>query len=87
MKKIKLMLPCQGRKENLVSLVLRRKEETWFYGSNELGHYKKDCPKSNKEKRKKEDAHATKEVEELDSKKPKKEEVKDIYYDWDHLSL
>ena len=49
-------------------------------GCNELGHYKKDCPKS-KDNRKKEEAHVAGEIEEPYSKKPKKEEVKDIFYD------
>ena len=30
MKRIKPMLPCQEEREDLVSLVLRRKEETWI---------------------------------------------------------
>ena len=30
MKRIKPMLPCQEEREDLISLVLRRKEETWI---------------------------------------------------------
>eukprot|EP00253_Pinus_taeda_P014626 PITA_14626 len=46
----------------------------------EYGHYKRDCPKLKKDnnKRGREDAHITKEVEETKKKKSKKEEVKEI---------
>ena len=58
----------------------RNMDKIRCYGCNELGHYKKDCPKSSKDKRKKEEAHVVGEMKELDSKKPKKV-VKDLYYD------
>ena len=51
------------------------------FGCNELGNYKMDCPKSRKDKSKKEEDHVTAEREEPDAKKSKKEEAKDIYYD------
>ena len=44
------------------------------YGCNDLGHYKRDCPKFRKEKRKSEEAHVTDISEEPDIKKSKKEE-------------
>ena len=51
------------------------------FGCNELGHYKRDFPKSRKDKTKKEEAHVTDMREEPDAKKSKKEEVRDLYYD------
>jgi hypothetical protein len=53
------------------------------YGCQEYGHYKRDCPKLKKDnnKRGREEAHITEEVEEAEKKKSKKEEVKDLYYD------
>ena len=50
----------------------RNMDKIQCYGCNELGHYKKDCPKSNKDKRKKEEAHVAREKEEPNSNKPKK---------------
>lgn len=57
------------------------------YGCQEYGHYKRDCPKLKKDnnKRGREEAHITEEVEEAEKKKSKKEEVKDLYYNWDIL--
>ena len=45
-------------------------------------HYKRDCPKLKKDnnKRGREEAHITEEVEDAEKKKSKKEEVKDLYY-------
>lgn len=54
---------------------------------HELGHYKRYCPNHGKDKRNREGAHITEEVKEWESKKPKNEEVKDLYYDWDDLIL
>ena len=51
------------------------------FGCDELGHYKRDCPKSGNVKRKKEEAHVTYEREEPDTKRSKKEEARDLYYD------
>ena len=51
------------------------------FGCNEFGHYKRDSPKSGKDKRKKEESHVTDEREEPDAKKSRKEEVKYLYYD------
>ena len=48
------------------------------FGCNDLGHYKRDCPKFRKDKRKKEEAHIR---EEPDAKKSKKEEARDLHYD------
>lgn len=50
------------------------------FGCNQLGHYKRNCPKYGKDKRKKEKSHVTNEREEPDAKKSKKEEAKDLYY-------
>ena len=50
------------------------------FGCDELGHYKRDCPKSRKDKRKKEEAHVTYEREKP-TKRSKKEEARDLYYD------
>ena len=49
-------------------------------GCNELGHYQKDCPKYNEDKRKKEESHVVEEMKEPNSEKPTKE-VKYLYYD------
>ena len=49
-----------------------------FFGCNDLGHYKRDCPRFRKDKRKKEEAHIR---EEPDENKYKKEEARDINYD------
>lgn len=62
------------------------------YGYQEYGHYKRDCAKFKKEnnKRGREETYITKEVEEVEKKKSKKEEVKDIYcdrYSLPHLVL
>ena len=51
------------------------------YGCNELGNYKRDFPKSKKDKRKMEEANIVGEMEEPETKKRKKEEVRDLYYD------
>ena len=53
------------------------------YGWQEYGHYKRDCPKVKKDNNNsgREEAHITKEVEEAEKKKSKKEEVKDLYCD------
>lgn len=58
------------------------------YGCQENGHYKSDCPKLKKDniKRGREEANVTEEVEEDEKKKSKKEEIKDLYYDWDKSS-
>ena len=50
------------------------------FGCNELGHYKRDCPKSEKDKIKREEIHVSDMREEPDAKKSKKE-AKDLYYD------
>lgn len=47
----------------------RNMDKIQCYGCNELGHYRKDCPKSNKDKRKKEKAHIVKEREEPDERR------------------
>ena len=65
----------------------RNMDKIRWYGCNELGHYNRYCRKSGKDKRKKEEAHITDMREEPDAKKSKKEEAKDLYYDWDHLPL
>ena len=54
-----------------------------FYRCQEYGHYRRDCPKLKRDnnKRNKEEAHITEEMEEPEIKKPKKEEVRDLYYD------
>ena len=59
----------------------RNMDKVRCFGCNELGHYKRDYPKSGKDKRKKEEVHITNISEELDTKKSKKEEAKDLYYD------
>lgn len=47
---------------------------------NEFGHFKKDCPSQQNNKRKeRSEAHVAEEVGEPE-KKAKKEEVKDLYY-------
>lgn len=51
------------------------------YGCQQYGHYKRDCPKSKKDKRNMEEAYIVGELEEPKTKKPKKEEVKYLYYD------
>ena len=51
------------------------------FGCNELGHYKRDCPKSDKDKRKREEAHISDVREGPNAKKSKKEEARDLYYD------
>ena len=51
------------------------------FGCNELGNYKRDCPKSEKDKRKREEAHVSDMREEPNANKSKKEEVKYIFYD------
>lgn len=51
------------------------------YGCQEYRHYKGDCPKTKKDNDKRvREAHITKEVEEVEKKKLKKEEVRDLYY-------
>lgn len=51
------------------------------YGCHELGHYRRDCCNHGKDKRNREKAHIIEEVKELESKKPKIEEIKDLFYD------
>ena len=51
------------------------------FGCDELGHYKRDCPKSEKDKRNREEAHISEMREEPDAKKSKKEEARDLHYD------
>jgi len=58
----------------------RNMDKVRCYGCQEIGHYKRDCPKRGKDKRNREEAHITEEVKELESKKPKNEEIKDLYY-------
>ena len=48
------------------------------FGCNNFGHYKRDCPRLRKDKRKKEEAHIK---EEPDKKKSKKEEARDLNHD------
>ena len=53
------------------------------YECNEYGHFKRNCSKLKKENKKgkeRNEAHVTKEVEELDKKKSNKEEVIDLHY-------
>ena len=56
------------------------------YGCQEYGNYRKACPKLKKgnNKRDREEAHITGEVEEAEKKKCKKEEIRDLHY-WDSL--
>ena len=62
----------QKRKKNMAKVQC--------YGCQEYGHYKRDCPKVKKDnKRGREEAHIAKEVEEVEKKRPKKEEVRDLY--------
>jgi len=52
------------------------------FGCQEYGHYKRNCPKLNKDnnkKRKREEAHMTQEIKQ--DKKQKKEDPPDLYYD------
>lgn len=53
------------------------------YGFHKYGHYERVFPNLKKEKNKRgrEEAHITEEVEEAEKKKFKKEEVKYLYYD------
>jgi len=47
---------------------------------NEYGHYKRDCPSpQNKKRKERSDAHVVEEMGEPENK-PKKEDVKDLYY-------
>ena len=72
----------KGRFGKFVPLNRKRNmDKIRCYGCSKLGHYKRDCPKSQREKRKKEEAHVIGEMEEPDSKKLNKEEVRDLYYD------
>ena len=59
----------------------RNMDKVQCFGFNELGHYKRDCPKSEKDKRKKEEVHVIDKREEPDAEKSKKEEAKYLYYD------
>lgn len=86
MSRIKHMLLCQEEKETLENLSLKKKKKmakVQCYGCQEYGHYRRNCHKliRDNNKRNKEEAHINKEVEDLETKKPKKEEVKDLYYD------
>ena len=56
-------------------------EKVWCFGCNELGHYKIYCPKYEKDKRKREEAHVLEMREETYAKKSKQEEARDIHYD------
>ena len=51
------------------------------YGCQEYGNYKRDCPKIKKDKRGKKEAQIIEKVEEIEKKKSKNEEVRDIYFD------
>jgi len=53
------------------------------YDYQAYGHYKRDCPKLKKDnnKRGREEAHITEEVEEAEKKKSKEVKVKDLFYD------
>ena len=57
----------------------RNMDKVRCFGCNELGNYKRVCPTSRKDKRKKEEAHVTDMREEPDTKKSKKEEARDLY--------
>eukprot|EP00253_Pinus_taeda_P031081 PITA_31081 len=59
---------ARKKKKNLVKVQ--------FYGCQEYGHYKRDCPNLKKENNKigGEEAHTTKEVEEVEKKNSKKDE-------------
>ena len=59
----------------------RNMDKVRCFGCIELGHYKRDFPKFKKDKRKREEAHISDMREELDAKKSKKEEARDLYYD------
>jgi len=53
------------------------------YGCQDYGHYKRNCPKLNKEnndKIKREESHMTQELKE-EEKKQKNEDPLDLYYD------
>jgi len=50
------------------------------YRFQEYGHYRRDCPIRDNNKRNKEEAHIVEEIEEFETNKPK-EEMKDLYYD------
>ena len=52
----------------------RNMDNVGCFGCNELGHYKRDCPKSDKDKRKREEAHILDVRKGPDAKKSKKEE-------------
>ena len=84
MRGIKPLQPPTGRKEDSENLVLRIKEEIWTkydaLDAMKLGIIKRNCPKSIKDKRKREEAHVIDKKEEPDLRKKK---VKDLY---DHLS-
>ena len=65
----------------------RNMDNVRCFGCDELGNYKRDCPKSGNGKRKKEEAHVTYEREEPEYKRSKKDETRYLYYDLDHLPL
>jgi len=60
---------------------MKNMDKVRCYGCQELGHYRRDCPKRSKGKRNREDAHIIEEVKDPKSKKCKNEEVKGFYYD------
>lgn len=69
----------------MLNLILKRKKnmaKVQRYGCQEYGHYRRDCLKLKRDnnKRNKEEAHITEEMEEPETKKPKKEKVRDLYY-------
>lgn len=84
MSRVKHLLSCHEAKGYLVSLVLKKRRRSMSqiqcYGCQGYGHYKSDYPKLKKDnnKRRREDAHITEEVEEAEKNKFE-EVVKDLY--------